>query len=511
MPPPPASAPTVSSLVPTSKYPAHHHLSKVLSVLASLLPASSAAPSGQLFLRGTPSRLHEDSDQAVAFRQRRAFLYLTGCELPDSCVVYSLDATPPHSTLFIPPVVDADVVWSGLPTLPAEARARYDVDSVSDGGEAAIAALLRAGPGPIWTLDLAHLPAGVLGPSPPAQRAADPALLRRAIDGARVTKTPHELALLRAASAITSRAHLAAMRAGRRATHEAQLEAAFHAACIAAGARTQAYDSIVASGADAATLHYVRNDKAIVRGSRGGAAADTLNVLVDAGCEVRGYAADVTRTFPAGGRWSAESRAIYAVVLAMQTASMRMLRDGVRWEDVHARAHRVGIAGLLALGILRRGGDGGTGGDGDADTQTEDEVVERILDSRVSTAFFPHGLGHYLGLDTHDTGGHADYSDPDPLFRYLRVRGAVPAGAVITVEPGIYFCRYIVEPMLATPEGTKYVDADVLERYWTVGGVRIEDDVLVGDEGCENLTDVPSGADEIEEVMARGEEEDALL
>ena len=493
MPPPPPPF-SLSALLPTSKYPAHEHLDKVLSILSTLLPASSAPPTGLLFLRGTPSRLHEDSDQAVAFRQRRAFLYLSGCELPDCCIVYELggggagaagDASESEaseseagkresvgqrqgeskrrrrSTLFIPPVVDADVVWSGLPTLPAEALARYDVDAVSDAGEDALAALLRASPGPIWTLDPSHLPAGVpcasvaATPSSPSASAAaaaaaaavavaDPALLRRAIDAARVTKTPHELALLRAASAVTARAHLAAMRAGRRATHEAQLEAAFHAACIAAGARTQAYDSIVASGADAATLHYVRNDKAIVLGASardgGDAARRTLNVLVDAGCEVRGYAADVTRTFPAGGRWSRESRGVYDVVLAMRAASLAMLRAGVRWEDVHARAHRACIAGLLALGILRPGpggegegeGEGEGGGDAEGREDGEDEgegedekrrsggerLVERILASRVSTAFFPHGLGHYLGLDTHDTGGRADHADPDPMYRY---------------------------------------------------------------------------------------------
>jgi len=106
-------------------------------------------------------------------------------------------------------------------------------------------------------------------------------------------------------------------------------------------------------------------------------------------------------------------------------------------------------------------------------------------------AFMPHGLGHYLGMDTHDTGGHANYEDPDQMFKYLRVRGEVPAGAVITVEPGIYFCNFILDPVLEDPELSKYIDREVLDRYWSVGGVRIEDDVHILDDGYENLTDTP--------------------
>jgi Xaa-Pro dipeptidase len=149
-----------------------------------------------------------------------------------------------------------------------------------------------------------------------------------------------------------------------------------------------------------------------------------------------------------------------------------MMKAGMMWEDVHANAHRVAIKGLLDAGILR----------GDPD---------EIFEKRVSTAFFPHGLGHYLGMDTHDTGGHANYDDPDPMFKYLRVRGPVPAGATITVEPGIYACRFIIDPVLKDPELSKYIDRVVLDRYWDVGGVRIEDDVLITEEGYENLTDTP--------------------
>ena len=245
------------------------------------------------------------------------------------------------------------------------------------------------------------------------------------------------------------------------------------------GARNQAYSSILASGTDAATLHYVRNNKAIEAG--------TLNLLIDAGGEYSCYAADITRTFPINGKFSRESESIYRLVLRMQMECYGMMRGGMLWEDVHAHAHRVAIDGLLKLGILHNG------------------TAEEIFAARTSTVFFPHGLGHMLGLDTHDSGGHADYSDPDPMFRYLRIRGKVPAGAIVTNEPGIYFCRFMVEP--AMKEGSKhakYIDKNVVEKYWAVGGVRIEDDVLITEEGYENLTEAEKTVEGMEKLLQEG-------
>ena len=159
-----------------------------------------------------------------------------------------------------------------------------------------------------------------------------------------------------------------------------------------------------------------------------------------------------------------------------------MLKAGVLWDDVHARAHEIAIEGLLNIGILKG------------------NKVD-IFNARTSVAFFPHGLGHYLGLDTHDTGGHANYDDADSMYRYLRVRGHLPAGSVITVEPGIYFCRFIIEPYLKDPKQSQYIDEGVLFDYWQVGGVRIEDNVLVMEEGWENLTTAVKERTEVENVM----------
>lgn len=178
-----------------------------------------------------------------------------------------------------------------------------------------------------------------------------------------------------------------------------------------------------------------------------------------------------------------------------------MLKEGIVWDDVHVQAHEIAIEGLLALGILKGS-------------------KEEILKNRTSVAFFPHGLGHYLGMDTHDTGGHPNYSDDDPMFKYLRVRGQLPAGSIITVEPGVgflfgmillgamlrfakqvYFCRFIIEPFLKDAVHATHIDSHVLNKYWEVGGVRIEDNLLITKDGFQNLTTAIKEVDEMEKII----------
>lgn len=386
--------------------------------------------------------MNEDNDQEMHFRQRRYFYYLSGCELPDSYLTY--DMSRQELTLFIPPVDPDEVVWSGLPLMPEEAMKKYDVDQVLPSNQ--VNAFLA---------DSSALSQSTIYAIP--HQIADHitflsfndkelSLLKTAIEVRRAVKDIYELALLQQANNISSTAHVAVMKAAKYAKNEQELEAIFVKFCMERGLHEQAYHSIIASGTAAATLHYVRNNEPL---------EGKLNLLIDAGAEKDCYAADITRTFPINGKFSPESRAIYEIVLRMQTECMSMLREGVIWDTVHEHAHKVAIAGLLQLGILQ--GD-----------------PEEIFKRRTSVAFLPHGLGHYLGMDTHDTGGNPNYQDPDPMFRYLRVRGPLPAGCVITVEPGIYFCKFIIEPYLKSPEHSRFINANVLEKYWEVGGVRIE-------------------------------------
>lgn len=438
-----------------AKYPAKAHCRRV----AKFLTDTGFSQDGVIYLEAQKTRMVEDDDQAMHFRQRRYFFYLSGCKLPEAYLIYNIPQD--ILTLFIPPIDPDSVIWSGLPESKEEALKKYDVDNVlyTDQVNAALAAYGGSKSTTVYAIPeqvsehITFLPF----------KAAEFAPLKTAIDECRVVKDSYEVALIRKANEISTLAHIEAVKAARNATNEQELYGAFVGTCISHGAHEQAYHSICASGTSCSTLHYVRNDQPL---------KERLNILLDAGAEYECYCADITRTFPISGTFTPESQTIYSIVDEMQAASFKLLRGGVRWEDVHETAHRVAIRGLKAAGIL-----------------VGDEA--EIFAKRVSVAFFPHGLGHYLGMDTHDTGGHANYEDTDTMFQYLRVRGAVPAGAVITVEPGIYFCRFILDPVLEDPELSKYIDKSVLEKYWTVGGVRIEDDVHILEDGYENLTDTP--------------------
>jgi Xaa-Pro dipeptidase len=362
-----------------------------------------------------------------------------------------------------------------MPLLPEEARDRYDIDKVLTTDElqsgSSIKTLLSQQPHPT-SLTLFRS-----SPHPPSINLTH---LRPAIETSRIQKDAFEIALIRHANHISSHAHTQVLHASSRASNERELNALFVMHCHANGSREQAYGCICAAGPSASTLHYIHNDLAL---------AGKPNLLLDAGAEYSCYCADITRTFPltADGKFTPESREIYALVLEMQTQCMGMIRAGVRWEDVHMRAHEVCAAGLQRLGIFKAS-----------------LSIEEILASEITTRFFPHGLGHYLGMDTHDVGGKADYEDPNPFFRYLRIRGEVPENAVVTNEPGVYFREFPLQKELEEGRWEGVVEREVLGRYWSVGGVRIEDDIWVKKDGYENLTTVRSEVEWVEKMVQEG-------
>ncbi|KAI1631567.1 peptidase M24, structural domain-containing protein [Biscogniauxia mediterranea] len=448
------------------KYPAKAHAKRVVEYIRTKVPDAT----GVLYVEGQTEKMIEDCDEPVPFRQRRAFMYLTGVDLADCSLIY--DMATDQSTLFIPPIDPESVIWSGLPLSPQEALEKYDVDAVLPSTELNPTLARLGSSSPDSTI---YAIADRVATSVTFLEFANKnfTVLSEAIDECRVIKDDYEVALIKKANQISGAAHRAVFENTRKVKNEYELEGVFIGTCLSQGAKNQAYPSIVASGQAAATLHYVRNDQDL-------AGKDLL--LLDAGAECRTYAADITRTFPVSGRFTEQSRAIYEIVLEMQTKCIAMLKADVPWEEVHLLAHRTLIDGLLSLGILK----------GDR---------KEILESRTSVAFLPHGLGHYLGMDTHDTGGHPNYSDPDPIFRYLRVRMPLPEGSVITVEPGIYFCEFIIRPYLENPKHSKYIDENVLNNYWSVGGVRIEDNLLITKDGSVNLTDVPKNPDELEKII----------
>jgi Xaa-Pro aminopeptidase len=271
--------------------------------------------------------------------------------------------------------------------------------------------------------------------------------LRVALDEMRLVKDPHEIATMRRAAAISSGAHVRAMRATRPGAMEYEVEAELLYEFRRHGAQFPAYWPIVAGGANACVLHYRDNSQRL---------ADGDLILIDAGCELDGYASDITRTFPVNGKFSGSQRAIYDLVLASQAAAIAEVKPGNGWNAPHDAAVKVLARGFIELGLC---------------SGTLDEVLEKELYKQ----FYMHRTGHWLGLDVHDAG---DYKARGEWKQFV-------PGMTLTVEPGCY-----IRPADGVPE-----------RFWNIG-VRIEDDALVTATGCEIVTSgAPKRADDIEALM----------
>lgn len=265
----------------------------------------------------------------------------------------------------------------------------------------------------------------------------------------RLYKSREEIKTMSHAMDISTRAHERAMRACRPGMHEYQIEAELQYEFVKAGSRSPAYPSIVAGGANACVLHYVENTAPLKDGEL---------LLIDAGAEFDHYASDITRTFPVGGRFSKEQREIYEIVLAAQAAAIAAVKPGNNWDDPHAAAVEVIVAGLIDVGILK----------GKLKTNLEKETYRD---------FYMHKTGHWLGMDVHDVG---DYRI-DGEWRVLE------PGMVMTVEPGIYIGN----------------DKKIPKKYRNIG-IRIEDDVHVTREGHEVLTSPTKDPDAVEALVGAG-------
>jgi Xaa-Pro aminopeptidase len=263
----------------------------------------------------------------------------------------------------------------------------------------------------------------------------------------RLFKSPEELDVMRRAGEISALAHTRAMEKCRPGMFEYQLEGEILHEFNRHGARFPSYNTIVGGGENGCILHYTENESELRDGDL---------VLIDAGCEYRGYAGDITRTFPVNGQFSQAQRAVYDIVLESLETALTLFRPGTSIQEVTGSVIRIMVNGLVKLGILK--GD-----------------VEELIADNAHRAFFMHGLSHWLGLDVHDVGGYgAD-----------RSRTLEP-GMVLTVEPGLYIAP----------------DADVPAEYRGIG-IRIEDDIVITESGNENLTaSVVKKADEIEALMA---------
>lgn len=436
------------------------------------------------------------------FRQDSDFFYLTGFEEPDAvCVlVPGHDEGPFH--LFVRPKDREAETWTGYRTGVDGAVKRYGADAAYDLGE----------------LD-SRLPRLMLGREILYYRLGNPrhdqritSLLARArsyrerfgkpapwtvrdispiLADLRLRKSSSELESLRAACELSAEGHREAMRFTRPGLYEYQVQAAMEYVWREGGSRRNGYPSIVASGPNAVVLHYTENDRQIEDGEL---------VLIDAGCEVDYYSADITRTFPASGRFSPPQRAVYEAVLAAQRRAVEAAKPGATIRDVHDRAVEVLCEAMIDLGLLPKGPE-------------ESRAMHHYRE------FFMHGTSHWLGLDVHDAGAYRVHGRPTVL----------EPGMVLTVEPGIYIAAdrpevefhlleydldaWMERRILEGPEAAKAKEREELEAAGSIThrlpeellgiGVRIEDDILVTEEGPENLTAlVPVDPDKVEALCA---------
>lgn len=438
-------------------------------------------------LQGGESPTRYCSDFEPVFRQESYFHWVFGVEEPDC--FGALDVERGKAVVFVPKLPESYAVWMGKLHTCEHLAAKYAVDEVLYVDELADALRTR-GAQTLLTLrgrnsdsgrmsKEAHFP-GIEGFK------VDSMTLYETIAELRVFKTPQELEVIRYTNKVSSDAHKEVMRRVRPGMFEYQLESVFLSWCYGTGgARHVSYTCICGSGTNSAVLHYghagAPNDRALQDGDM---------CLFDMGCEYYCYTSDITCSFPANGRFTADQRGIYNAVLAASTAVLAALRPGVLWPDMHRLAERIMLAALRDMGLLR----------GDLDS---------MMEARLGATFMPHGLGHFMGLDTHDVGGYLSKEPPRPTeagLKCLRTARALQAGMVITVEPGCYFIECLLDQALESPTLSQFLVPEELKRFRHFGGVRIEDDVLITQDGHENLTQVPRTVEDIEALMAEGRE-----
>jgi len=405
-----------------------------------------------------PERVR-NRDTHHPYRFDSYFWYLTGFPEPEAVLVL-VGGEQPQSLLFCRGKNEEREIWDGFRYGPEAAREAFGVDAAYPIEEldtrlpellADRARLWHSiGHDSEWDARIAAALNTVRGQSRAGKRApAEIRDLRAELDQLRLVKDAHELDCMQRAADIASAGHARAMAACHPGMAEYELEAELTYEFRRRGASAHAYPPIVAGGANACILHYVENDKLL---------ADGTLVLIDAGCEVEGYASDITRTFPVGGRFSGPQKDAYEIVLAAQAAAIAAIRPGAHFMTPHEAAVRVLTQGMVDLGLLK----------GDLDTLIEGKAYSR---------FYMHRTGHWLGLDVHDAG---EYKEGDNWM-------LLQPGMTLTVEPGLY-----IRPGEGVPEHLHGI------------GIRIEDDVAVTATGCHVYTTAPRSVAEIEEVMRHG-------
>ncbi len=373
------------------------------------------------------------------YRQESSFLYLTGFEERPSVVVFDATADAPV-TIYVKDKIIQKEIWEGFATGPVKAKERYPVDKAVDivSLESNLSKQLKG-----RTVHYTQVPLHSLNPTINKlieNAGASICNENTALDKLkemRTIKSKWEIDQIKQAIKLTKESHHATMQQGPLSEYEYELEAIFEYTFKKQGSRSVSFETIIASGSNATCQHYVSNNAKMNR--------EDL-VLVDGGCEWNHYAGDITRTWPLSGKFSSSQRDLYQVVLTAQKAAVAMASPNVRMYDLHLKAAEVLVEGLKDLGL--------------AHGNTED-----IIETGAYKDFWPGGLSHQMGLDVHDI------STPH-LFSGPHAEHNLRPGMILTIEPGFY---------------SQAFNCQIPEKYSRVG-IRIEDDVLITEEGSENLS-----------------------
>lgn len=400
-----------------------------------------------------------NKDAHFPYRFDSYFHYLTGFNEPESVVVV-IGGKPSRSILFCRAKHEEREIWDGFRYGPEEAKTQFNFDDTF-----AIDEIDKILPQLIENRDAIFTPIGIESNwdnkmmgwlNKTRSRAREgitaPASLidvREILDEMRLIKDPDELDVMRRAAKISAEAHVNAMLATKPEKYEYEIEAELLYHFKKNGSQFPAYTSIVAGGKNACVLHYIENNAVLNDG-------DLL--LIDAGCELDGYASDITRTFPVSGKFSGPQKIIYELVLDAQQAAMEATSRGNSWQAPHDAATKVLAQGFIDLKLCHGS-------------------LDKVLENREYSRYYMHRTGHWLGRDVHDVGNYKD----DGQWRSLE------PGMVLTIEPGCY--------IRSAP--------DIPEQFWNIG-IRIEDDAIVNqDSGCEIITSgVPKTINDIESLMS---------
>ncbi|NGP87470.1 aminopeptidase P family protein [Fodinibius halophilus] len=442
-----------------------HHLHR--EKLFSLLDDEESAI---VYMKGADLMYRYNTDYEFPFRQESNFWYLTGVNEPDFHLVLDLQKQEYH--LFAPKRDAQYAVWHGRVKSKEQLQEEYQPDHLHYENKLP-QVLNEIDPDKIYCIEEEQ---AEFIEEFERKLPIDLDTLDDAITHCRVFKTEWELDQMREAARVNNIAHRAVLDALEPGKYEHELKAIFDYHQIKNGLMQDAYNGIFAAGENSAILHYVENNREVKDGDL---------FLIDAGYECNGYASDYTRTYPANGKFTATQAEIYEAVLEAQKQVIEGSEPDAKMEDLHILAARVMMQGLKDADIVSGS-------------------IDDLMEEDIFALFFPHGLGHFLGLDTHDVGGYPKGVEriERPGIKYLRMRRTLQPGMALTIEPGLYFVPALLKPALEDEKSSKFLNASKLNEMMDFGGVRIEDNLIITEDGYENMTDVPKERDEIEKVMA---------